>query len=203
MDWFYTIINNNYKMGKIKFENIKSKGNLLVHTCCAPCSTYVFKQLVNTGFTIAGFFYNPNIHPHEEYTVRLEELLLFSGAKNYEIILEEDSENIWQEKTREFEQEKEGGKRCEICFELRLEKTAIFAKHNNFDGFTTTLTISPYKNAELINKIGKKLESRHDIYFLEADFKKNNGFQKSIEISREYNLYRQKYCGCKFSIKNK
>ena len=181
--------------------NKKSDSKLLVHTCCAPCSTYVFERLIMDGFTVEGFFYNPNIYPHEEYTRRLEELLLFSGIKNYPITIKDKVCDIWHTAIKGFEQEKEGGHRCEICFRLRLEETAIFAQKNNYDGFTTTLTISPHKNATVINAIGKELESKYGIYFLEADFKKNDGFKKSLEISRQYNLYRQDYCGCEFSIK--
>lgn len=185
----------------IDFSTQSSIKNLLVHTCCAPCSSYVFERLVSDNFNIEGFFYNPNIHPHGEYARRLEELILFAESKNYRINIQEDLDNFWYELVRGFEQEKEGGLRCKICFQLRLEKTAMFASQNGFDGFTTTLTISPHKNAELINKIGKELESKYGIFFLEADFKKNDGFKRSLELSREYSLYRQSYCGCEFSIR--
>ncbi|OGI20990.1 MAG: hypothetical protein A2287_03475 [Candidatus Melainabacteria bacterium RIFOXYA12_FULL_32_12] len=183
-------------------ENLKSYKKLLVHTCCAPCSTYVFEKLISENFSIEGFFYNPNIHPHEEYTRRLEELLLYSEIKKYKISVKNEPPNRWHETMLGLEQEKEGGTRCRLCFQLRLEETAIFAKKRNFDGFTTTLTISPHKNAKIINEIGKELEAKYNIYFLGADFKKNDGFKKSLDLSQKYNLYRQSYCGCEFSIRN-
>lgn len=169
---------------------------ILVHTCCAPCSTYSFEKLVEYGIIPVGFFYNPNIHPENEYKRRLNELEGYSNIKKYSLIIKEDSSAVWFEAVKGFEEEKEGGKRCEICYKLRLEKTAIFAKENNFDGFSTVLTISPHKNSAVINQIGKELSEKYDIYFHEENFKKNDGFKKSLEISKEYNLYRQNYCGC-------
>lgn len=176
---------------------------LLVHICCAPCCTYAFEYLEKKAFDIEGFFYNPNIYPETEYYRRLNELLNFANSQKYKIIVKEDTENKWLKSIKGFESEKEGGQRCEICYRVRLEETAKFAKSNNFDGFTTVLTISPHKNARLINQIGKELEKIHDIYFLETDFKKNDGFKKSLELSRKYNLYRQNYCGCKYSNNKK
>lgn len=182
--------------------NISPDSKLLVHTCCAPCSTYVFEKLIlENGFNAEGFFYNPNIYPHEEYTRRLEELLLFAETKKYKITVKNEDYSVWYSVIRGLEKEKEGGKRCEICYKLRLEETAIFASQNNYDAFTTTLTISPHKNAVAINRIGKELQVKYGIAFLEADFKKNNGFKKSAELSKLYNLYRQKYCGCEFSVR--
>ena len=172
---------------------------LLVHTCCAPCATYSFEKLISDKFFPVWFFYNPNIHPTEEYKRRLEELLKFTDVKKYRLIIQEDSPELWLEAVKGLEQDKEGGSRCEICFRLRLEKTAIYARENNFDGFTTTLTISPHKNTAIINQIGKELSEKHGIFFLEENFKKKEGFKKSLELSKEYNLYRQSYCGCVFS----
>ena len=172
---------------------------LLVHTCCAPCATYSFEKLISDKFFPVGFFYNPNIHPTEEYKRRLEELLKFTDVKKYRLIIQEDSPELWLEAVKGLEQDKEGGSRCEICFRLRLEKTAIYARENNFDGFTTTLTISPHKNTAIINQIGRELSEKRDIFFLEENFKKNEGFKKSLELSKKYNLYRQSYCGCIFS----
>ena len=174
---------------------------LLVHTCCAPCATYSFEKLISDKFFPVGFFYNPNIHPTEEYKRRLEELLKFTDVKKYRLIIQEDSPELWLEAIKGYEDSKEGGSRCEICFRLRLEKTAIYARENNFDGFTTTLTISPHKNTAIINQIGRELSEKRDIFFLEENFKKNEGFKKSLELSRQYNLYRQSYCGCVFSQK--
>lgn len=172
---------------------------ILVHTCCAPCATYSFEKLINDKINFAGFFYNPNIFPEDEYKRRLNELIKFFDLKNYLLIKEKDSSEVWLSAVKGFESEKEGGKRCEICFKLRLEKAAVFAKQNNYDGFSTVLTISPHKNSNLINKIGKELSEKHDIFFLEENFKKNDGFKKSLKLSKEYNLYRQSYCGCIFS----
>ena len=183
-------------------KNAKSCDSLLVHTCCAPCSTYVFEKLIREDFNIEGFFYNPNIHPHEEYTRRLEELLLYSETKKYRITVKDEAPDRWYQTVLGLECDNEGGNRCKACFQLRLEETAIFASQNDFDGFTTTLTISPHKNAKVINEIGKKLEAKYGIYFLEADFKKNDGFKKSLAISQKYDLYRQSYCGCEFSIRD-
>ena len=174
----------------------------LVHICCAPCSTYSFEKLISDKFFPVGFFYNPNIHPEDEYKRRLDELIKFADFKKYPLIIEEDSPEFWLEFVKGFEHKKEGGSRCEKCFSLRLEKTAIYAKENNFDGFTTVLTISPHKNSTIINQIGKELSEKHDIYFLEENFKKNEGFKKSLELSKQYNLYRQSYCGCVFSKQN-
>lgn len=176
-----------------------SEKNVLVHACCAPCAAYSFEKLADNSINPVGFFYNPNIHPQDEYKRRLEELIKFMDVKKYRLIIEEDSEKSWFKAVKGFETEKEGGKRCEICFRFRLEKTAVFAKENNFDGFTTVLTISPHKNSKIINQIGKELEKKHNIYFLEENFKKNEGFKKSLELSKQYNLYRQNYCGCVFS----
>lgn len=181
-------------------QNCPSK-NILVHACCAPCSTYSFEKLVFDDFMPVGFFYNPNIFPEEEYKRRRDELIKFAELKNYKIIIEEDPHEVWLKAVQGFEEEKEGGKRCELCFRLRLEKTALYAKENDFGGFTTVLTISPHKNSDVINRIGKELSEKHGICFLEENFKKDEGFRKSLEISKEYNLYRQTYCGCIFSRK--
>lgn len=175
---------------------------LLIHTCCAPCATFPFEKLTNNGYSPASFFYNPNIHPQEEYKRRLEELFRFTELMNYPLIVKEDDPVLWLNTVKGFETAKEGGKRCEICFRMRLEKTAIYAKENSFDGFTTVMTVSPHKNSTVINQIGKELEEKYNIFFLEENFKKNEGFKKSFELSKKYNLYRQKYCGCAFSLRN-
>jgi predicted adenine nucleotide alpha hydrolase (AANH) superfamily ATPase len=175
------------------------KKKILVHVCCAPCSTYSFQKLYEDDIEPVGFFYNPNIHPQEEYSRRLNEAVSFYKEKDYSLEIKEASSQIWFNAVKGLENEPEGGKRCEVCFELRMEQTAIFAKENGYDGFSTVLTISPHKNSDLINKIGKELAEKHQIAFLEENFKKNDGFKKSLEISKQYNLYRQNYCGCIFS----
>ncbi len=176
------------------------KKNILVHTCCAPCCTYVFQYLTDNNFIPHGFFYNPNIHPLDEYQTRLEELISFSEIKKYPPILKEDSVDTWFERVKGLEDCQEGGKRCKICYKIRLEETAKYACKSGFDTFTTVLTVSPHKNAEIINKIGIELAKKYNLSFLQANFKKNNGFQKSTELSRKYKMYRQSYCGCIYSI---
>lgn len=174
---------------------------LLVHTCCAPCGAYSFEKLKEDGFNPVSFFYNPNIFPSDEYERRLNELLRFSEKNGDEVIIEKNGFEDWQQKIKGFEKEKEGGKRCEICFIHRLEKTALKAQELGFDAFTTTLTISPYKNSEVINKVGNSISKRLDIKFLEEDFKKNDGFKKTMELSKKYGFYRQNYCGCSYSFR--
>jgi len=180
---------------------IKDK-KILVHSCCAPCSGSVFEKLAKDGYLIDSLFFNPNIYPLQEYERRRDELIRFSTHNKFKVIIKEDFSQ-WIEAVKDFESEKEGGKRCEICFSIRLEETAKYAKENNYDIFTTVLTVSPHKNSKVINEIGKSLQLKYGIDFLEADFKKNDGFKRSMELSKLYDFYRQNYCGCKYSIKNK
>lgn len=175
------------------------QSKILVHTCCAPCSTYSFEKLINDAYDITGYFYNPNLHPESEHDKRLDELVKYAEKRKYSLITEIEPASVWFDSVKGFEQDKEGGKRCESCFEMRLEKTALFAKHNGFDGFTTVLTISPHKNSSVINEIGKKIAEKHGIIFIEENFKKKEGFKKSLKLSDEYGLYRQNYCGCVYS----
>jgi len=173
---------------------------LLLHVCCAPCSTHVIKVL-NKEYDLTLFFYNPNVEPINEYSLRLEDAEKLAEKLNIPIIVG-DYDNIeWHNAVKGHEQDLEGGERCKICFRYRLDKAAELAKQEEFDFFTTTLTVSPYKNAELINKIGKELEEKYNIKFLESDFKKEEGYKDSIELSKHYGLYRQNYCGCLFSKK--
>lgn len=189
-------------------KKIEQKPKLLLHACCAPCSTACLETLSN-NFDITIFFYNPNIHPKEEFDKRFEELLQFVKEKNSE----DNALGVNQIKTlsleynpaeffdcvKGLENEREGGARCERCFWLRLSKSAEIAKQNGFDYMTTTLTLSPHKNSQLLNTIGKELEKIYGIKYLFSDFKKNDGYKKSIELSKKYNLYRQDYCGCVYS----
>ena len=174
------------------------KKKLLLHTCCAPCSTHVLETLKNE-YDITIYYYNPNIYPKEEYQKRLANAQKIANSLNINLIEGNYSTGIWHEKAKGFESEPEGGKRCAICYSMRLENSALFAKHHGFDLIATTLTISPHKDSKLINKIGKLMAAKHSIDFLEKDFKKDNGFRKSIELSKQHDLYRQKYCGCEFS----
>lgn len=177
---------------------------LLLHSCCAPCSSYVLEYL-SKYFSITVFYYNPNIYPQEEYFKRVEEIKNFIGKLNVEnpINYMEGAYNTesFYEIAKGYENDPEGGPRCFKCYELRLRESAIAAKENNFDYFTTTLSISPYKNAEKLNEIGERLSQEFNIKYLYSDFKKKNGYKRSIELSQQYNLYRQNYCGCVYSKK--
>jgi len=176
-----------------------AKKRLLLHACCGPCSTQVIETL-KPEFDVTLFFYNPNIYPQEEYRRRLSAMKKVAKEWKLSLIVEEHNPKIWMEYVKGAEKEPEGGKRCELCFRHRLEKTAEFAKKNNYDFFGTTLTISPSKDSTLINEIGKKLQQEYKVDFLERDFKKNDGYNKSVEFSKNLGLYRQKYCGCEYSM---
>ena len=184
----------------------ETKPKLLLHVCCAPCSSYVLEYL-NKFFNITVFYYNPNISSKEEYDKRINEELRF--VKEYpfetkiEVINGKYDNDLFENLIKGLEEEKEGGARCFKCYRLRLEESAKYAKENEFDYFTTTLTISPYKNSQVLNEIGHELSEKYGVKYLYSDFKKKNGYKRSIELSHEYNLYRQDYCGCKYSIRNK
>ena len=185
-----------------KIENSGKTPSLLLHSCCAPCSSYVIEYL-SQYFKITVFYYNPNISLKDEYTYRASEqkrLIESMPVKNKVEFLE--GEYIPQDffkACKGFEDAPEGGLRCEKCFLLRLSKTAKTAQAQGFDYFTTTLTISPLKNAQLINSIGKEVSAKYGVPYLFSDFKKRNGYKRSIVLSQEYDLYRQDYCGCIFS----
>ena len=181
-----------------------SKPTLLLHACCASCLTSVYEQL-KTDFDITIFWFNPNIFPVEEYNKRLEELKKYCKIIKTPLIvgdkLPEDANN-WDLLTKGLELEIEGGKRCRICIKMRLLYTAKTAFEKGFDQFATTLSVSPHKNTYLINNIGKEISEKTGVNFLDRDFKKNNGYKRSVEICKEFGIYRQNYCGCKYSIKN-
>lgn len=186
-------------------ENLKSRNKipkLLLHSCCAPCSSYVLSYL-SPYFNITVFYYNPNISPEEEYLFRKKEqinLLPKIKTKNTISFLDFDYEDFkFYQISSGLENEKEGGKRCFNCYRLRLEKTAVTAKALGFEFFVSTLSVSPYKNAIWLNDIGESLENKYRVKFLISDFKKKDGYKKSIELSKQFNLYRQNYCGCIFS----
>lgn len=196
-------MNKNYHLLCLEeLNNIKGKKRILLHSCCAPCSSYVITFLTNY-LDITIIYYNPNISPKEEYDKRKAEqirLIKEIKTKNKLDYIDCDYDNdIYEELIKGYETCKERGPRCTICFKQRLEKTAKIAKENNYDYFGTTLTVSPYKNAKLINEIGEYLENTYKIKWLPSDFKKQEGYKKSIELSQKYNLYRQNYCGCKYS----
>lgn len=189
-------MNYNEEMKKI----IKNKkGNkLLLHSCCGPCSTSVIERLKD-DFDITVIYYNPNIEPFEEYEKRKKEQLRILNIYGIKYIDTDYVNEKYRTKVKGYENERENGFRCHLCYELRLEKTAIMAKESNFDYFGTTLTVSPYKNSKVINALGLKLEEKYKISYLLSDFKKEDGYKKSIELSKKYDLYRQDYCGCLFS----
>ncbi|MBS3122598.1 epoxyqueuosine reductase QueH [Candidatus Woesearchaeota archaeon] len=183
------------------------KPKLLLHVCCACCSTAVIQQL-KEDYDITLFFSDSNIYPEEEYQKRLENAKIVAKLLKLEIVEDEYDNNAWDKfvsKAKDYQTQPEGGERCHYCFEYNLTRTAEFAKHSHkpihFDFFTTTLTISPHKNHIVINRIGKLLEEKYGIRFLESNFKKQDGFRTSIELSKKYNLYRQNYCGCKYSMR--
>lgn len=172
---------------------------VLLHICCAPDATYPFFYLRGRHYGVTGFFYNPNIHPLSEYEKRLEEIVRFSRVINMDLEVGKYDKDSWMERIKGTENEPEGGKRCYICYKMRLEETARIAKENGFDYFTTTLSISPHKNIKWIFDIGEQVGNKYGVKFLKADFKKRNGFKSSIVLSKYYKMYRQNYCGCVFS----
>ena len=179
---------------------------LLLHSCCAPCSSYCL-ELLSQYFSVTVFYYNPNIYPPEEYTMRVEEqdrfIKEFPAKHPISFVEGKYDTDKFYEMAKGMEQLKEGGERCFACYELRLREAAEYAKANGFDFFTTTLSISPLKNAEKLNEIGKKLEAEYGIKYLYSDFKKQNGYKRSTEISNEYGMYRQNYCGCVYSMRER
>jgi len=176
----------------------KSRQSFLLHCCCAPCTTHPIRVL-RDEFDVTAFFYNPNIHPVEEYRLRQDELKRLAEKWEFSLILGKYAVDEWFRKVKGYEENPEGGLRCEICYRLRLEKTAQAAKKRGIQFFGTTLSVSPHKKADVINRIGKELEGKWDVRFYEADFKKRDGFKISCRLSEEEGLYRQDYCGCTFS----
>jgi predicted adenine nucleotide alpha hydrolase (AANH) superfamily ATPase len=181
---------------------LPSQPRLLLHACCAPCSSYVLEYL-SQYFDITLLYYNPNIFPEEEHTARAEELVRLSkemeGLKNVSVVVTDYTPQDFDAISKGLENEREGGPRCFKCYRLRLEYSAAYAKAHGFDYFTTTLSISPHKNAEVLNRIGGELSEKYGVPYLFSDFKKKNGYRRSCELSDQYGLYRQDFCGCEFS----
>ena len=197
-------INYQIELDKI-IDNLQKENRvptLLLHSCCAPCSSYCLSYLANY-FKITIFYYNPNISPAEEYQKRVEEqkrLISELPVKNKVSFAEGKYEpEKFFEMAKGLQNIPEGGERCFKCYEMRQRKAAVYAAENGFEFFTTTLSISPHKNAAKLNEIGLKLEKEYGIRYLVSDFKKKGGYLKSIEYSRQYDLYRQNYCGCVYS----
>lgn len=196
-------MNNNYsdKCEEI-LNSLDGKKRLLLHSCCGPCSSYVITYLTKF-FDITILYYNPNIFPYDEYLKRKEEqirLINEIDTENSLDIIDCDYDNdLYEKLIKGLEQEPERGKRCNVCYLMRLDKTAAIAKENGYDFFCTTLSVSPYKNANLINEYGSSLEDKYKVRWLYSDFKKKDGYKQSILLSQKYNLYRQNYCGCVYS----
>jgi len=175
---------------------IRSK--LLLHICCAPCAIYLLEKLRET-YDVTGYFFNPNIEPREEYDLRLGEMKNLAVSLGAPILFGEYDNAGWRSVTEPLAQEPEGGQRCRLCIAYRLSRTADVAAGEGFDLFTTTLSVSPQKNAGEINRIGKEVAAERRVTYLEADFKKKDGYLHSVKRSKARGLYRQSYCGCLFS----
>lgn len=182
-------------------EEMKGK-RLLLHCCCAPCSSATLEDVMQY-FDVSLYFFNPNIQPQSEYDKRAEELIRFTKqfADGVDVIIEAYDDSEFESISKGRENIPEKGERCYLCYEMRLRAAAKYAKTNGFDCFTTTLSISPHKNADWINEIGERLGAEYGVAFISSDFKKNDGYKRSITLSAQYNLYRQNYCGCRFSRK--
>lgn len=201
-------MNYNKEMENI-LEQLKKDNKIpkiLLHSCCAPCSSHVISVLTNY-FDITILYYNPNIEPQEEYEKRKQEEIKFineyPNINKLNIIDCDYENNLFKDISKGLEEEKEGGARCIKCYYQRLEKTAKIAKELGYDYFATTLTVSPLKNSQKLNEIGLKLQEKYKINYLVSDFKKKDGYKHSIELSANYNLYRQDYCGCIYSKKQR
>ena len=196
---------NYYKEFEKILDNIKNSNKipkLLLHACCGPCSSYCL-ELLSNYFDITILYYNPNIYPETEYLRRKNELKEFikkiPHKNKIELMEERYIPNEYYESVKGLENLGERSERCYNCYQLRMEECAIIASNNNYDYFTTTLSISPYKDANWINEIGEHLQNKYSTKYLYADFKKKNGYKRSIELSKIYNMYRQDYCGCIYS----
>jgi epoxyqueuosine reductase len=171
---------------------------ILLHVCCGVCLAGTAETLMAEGHNITGYYFNPNTAPPAEYEKRLAAAKTISEIMNFPIIFEPYNPDLWIESTNDLAQEPEGGKRCEICFRMRLQATYDYFLKNDFDGFTTTLTIGPRKSAEIINRIGREIGGEK---FLARDFKKNGGAQRAVQLAKQYQIYRQNYCGCVYSVR--
>ena len=184
-----------------QIENLDFRPKILLHSCCGPCSSTCIERL-KQNFDVTVFYYNPNIYPQSEFNIRLEnQKKVATYFSNVKIISPNYCEDEYLQEVKGLESEREGGKRCEKCFYLRLKKTAQYAKDNGYDFFGTTLTVSSHKDEQKINVIGEQISAEVGIPFLYSDFKKHDGYKRSIELSKQLGLYRQNYCGCRFSLR--
>ncbi len=193
---------------RISFSGFKDEGGylkfvenkILLHICCAPCATYtVLKLKFYYGFEVLGFYFNPNIHPKKEYLKRLAEVKKLAKIFNFKIIEWEYEPRRWFLRTKTLSMEPEGGRRCNICYGIRLDKTGEIAKKLKIKFFSTTLSISPHMNVKIISKIGKRVAKKYGITFLDDVYRKSNGYLYSVRLSKELGFYRQNYCGCIYS----
>lgn len=191
-------------MQKINYDALTeaalgSAGSVLLHCCCAPCATSVTERVIKTVKPVL-YFYNPNIYPENEYKKRLHELEKLAAYFSLELIAEDYDEGEFLSAVVGLEGEREGGARCPVCFKLRLDKTAERAKKEGLKAFCSTLTVSPHKNAAIINAIGEEIAAARNIAWIPSDFKKRDGYLRSCRMCREMDIYRQNYCGCRFSL---
>ena len=199
----------NYKQRlERELDKISARGEtprLLLHSCCAPCSSYVL-QYLSEFFEITILYYNPNIYPLDEFEKRAGEQVRLLSLMDYvnpvELLVAEYDASEFEAAVQGLADEPEGGKRCENCFRLRLDEAARFAAMSGYDYFTTTLSVSPHKDAEALNRIGGELAARYGVPYLYSDFKKRDGYKQSIALAARYGLYRQDYCGCQYSLRN-
>ena len=171
---------------------------VVLHVCCGVCAAGVVERLISEGHEVLGFFHNPNIHPAEEYNRRLDVARRVASELDFPLVETLYTPEEWFKETELLANEPEGGKRCEVCFRLRLKQTCLYMEESGWDAFTTTLTISRHKSAEVINRVGREIGGDR---FLARDFKKQDGFQRSMELARKWDLYRQNYCGCRYSLR--
>jgi len=171
---------------------------IVLHICCGVCAAGVVERLTQEGHLVLGFFYNPNIHPLEEYDRRLEVAHRVAGELNFSLIEAPYVPDEWLKETEPLADEPEGGRRCEVCFRLRLKETHSFTEERGWDAFTTTLTISPRKKADVVNRVGVEIGGDR---FLARDFKKKEGFKRTMELAKKWALYHQDYCGCIYSLR--
>lgn len=195
-------INYNLEMIRIIKDLKGRRPSLLLHSCCGPCSTSVIDKL-KEYFELIVYYYNPNIFPKEEYIRREEEQRLYLESLGIKYILGDYETDRYESAVKGLEQEPEGGSRCRVCFKLRLDKTAKMAAELKIEYFTTTLTVSTHKNSNIINEIGLEVAKKFSVDYLMSDFKKNDGYRKSVEMSQELGMYRQTYCGCQYSKKER
>ena len=177
-----------------------TKPRILLHVCCATCTPYVLKLLAK-DFTPTIYYYNPNIHPYEEYQKRKLDVEGYVRSLGFDFIEGEYDPDRWRYVTKGLETEPEGGVRCEICFKVRMNQIALYSVLNGFEWFATTLTVSPHKNSHLINRICQDLAKDYKINFYQADFKKHEGYKISLQMAKNLDFYRQNYCGCYYSLK--